>query len=233
MKAKIIKRPEKSNVGKSHITLTQYKGEAHADSRVLAEQLGNQHESVMKTLKAYPADFKTFGILRFEIGEIAGRGQPEQYALLNEDQCYLLLTYSRNTPIVRALKINLVKAFREARDRISVTDTQYLPFYHAMHDEVAALAQRAKALGSDTPERIFHINANKALNSAMGIASGQRGSLDMGQCLILTTLQAIYRRHLHDALESGADHREAGRKAKDAVLAYMASAGEQLIGIAA
>ena len=65
------------------------------------------------------------------------------------------------------------------------------------------------------------------------IASGKRGSLTIEQSLLLTTLQAIYRRHLHNALESGADHREAGRKAKDAVLAYMASAGELLLGVAA
>jgi phage regulator Rha-like protein len=187
----------------------------------------------MKTLKAYPDDFKSFGILRFEIGEIAGRGQPEQFALLNEDQCYLLLTYTRNTPKVRALKISLVKAFRQARDCASVTDEQYLPFYRAMHDEVAALAQRAKDLGSDAPERVFHINANQAINKAMGIASGQRGTLDMSQRLILTTLQAIYQRHLHNALEAGADHREGGRKAKEAVLAYVATAGVLLLEVAA
>lgn len=105
-------------------------------------------------IKKYAADFRQFGILRFETGVISGRGQPEQFALLNEDQCYLLLTYSRNSAMVRALNINLVKAFREARDNASVTDAQYLPFYHAMHDEVAALAQRAKDKGSDTPERI-------------------------------------------------------------------------------
>lgn len=215
------------------ITLTKSKGEARADSRVLAEQLGNQHENTYDLVKRYEEDFLELGILRFETGVINGRGQPQRYALLNEDQCYLLLTYSRNTIKIRALKVNLIKAFREARDRVSVTDAQYLPFYHAMHDEVAALAQRAKALGSDTPERVFHINANKALNSAMGIASGQRGSLDMGQCLMLTTLQAIYRRHLHNALESGADHREAGRKAKEAVIAYMASASDLLLGVAA
>lgn len=221
---------------KSQIALSMVKGEARVDTRALAEQLGNQHESVMKTLKTYPADFKTFGILRFEIGKPpAGSkgGRPEEFAFLNEDQCYLLLTYSRNTAKVRTLKINLVKAFREARDCASVTDAQYLPFYHAMHDEVAALAQRAKQLGSDTQERIFHVNANKALNAAMGIATGQRGSLDMGQRLILTTLQAIYRRHLHDALESGADHREAGQRAKAAVLAYMETAGALLLGVAA
>lgn len=215
------------------ITLSMVKGEPRIDTRVLAKQLGNQHDNVTQLLKKYAADFKQFGILRFETGVISGRGQPEQYALLNEDQCYLLLSYSRNTPIVRALKINLVKAFRKARDRASVTDNQYLPFYHSMHQEVAALPQRAKDLGSATPEHIFHINANKALNAAVGIASGQRGELDIGQRLILTTLQAIYQRHLHEALLAGADHREAGRKAKAAVLAYMETAGALLLGSAA
>ena len=190
MKAKIIKQTAKCDTGKSGIALIQSKGEARVDSRLLAEQLGNQHESTMKILKAYPADFKAFGILRFEIGEIAGRGQPEQYALLNEDQSYLLLTYSRNNIKVRALKVNLIKAFREARDRASVTEGQYLPLYHAMHDEVSVLAMRAKALGSDAPERVFHMNANKALNTVMGIASGKRGSLTIEQSLLLTTLQA-------------------------------------------
>jgi len=213
-----------------HITIATHKGEPRVDSRLIAEQLGNQHESTMRLVKAYPADFQQLGILRFEIGEIAGRGQPEQYALLNEDQSYLLLTYSRNTAKVRALKIGLVKAFREARDRASVSDAHYLPLYHSMHAEVAALAQRAKECGSSTPEHLFHINANKALNKAMGIASGERGTLTIEQRLILTTLQAVYRRYLHDSLERGDDHREAGRKAKDAVLAYMATAGGLLLG---
>jgi phage regulator Rha-like protein len=217
----------------SAIALILSKGEPRVDSRAMAIELGNQHDNVVQLLKKYSADFKQFGILRFETGVIVGRGQPEQFALLNEDQCYLLLTYTRNTPKVRALKVNLVKAFREARDQASVTDTQYLPFYHAMHDEVAALAQRAKDLGSDAPERVFHMNANQAINKAMGIASGQRGELDMGQRLILTTLQAIYQRHLHNALEAGADHREGGRKAKAAVLSYMQTAGALLLGVAA
>lgn len=219
-----------------NITLTTYKSEARADSRLLAEQLGNQHESTIKTVKTYAADFRQFGVLRFEIGKPpAGSkgGRPEEYALLNEDQCYLLLAYSRNTAKVRSLKINLVKAFREARDRASVTDAQYLPLYHAMHAEVATLAQRAKECGSSTPEQIFHINANKALNVAMGIASGERGTLTIEQRLLLTSLQAVYRRHLHDSLERGDDHREAGRQAKNAVLAYMATAGGLLLGVKA
>lgn len=107
-----------SNTGKSDITLTQHNGVHRVDSRLLAKQLGNQHESVMKSIKAYPADFEELGVLRFEIGKPptgSKGGRPEEYALLNEDQCYLLLTYSRNTLRVRKLKISLIKAFREAR----------------------------------------------------------------------------------------------------------------------
>ncbi|EMH0374020.1 Rha family transcriptional regulator [Pseudomonas aeruginosa] len=99
----------------SVIRLTQYQNETRVDSRVIAGQLGNQHESSMRLTRTYKADFEELGILRLQIGEIMGRGQPEQFALLNEDQAYLLLTYSRNTKQVRALKVNLVMAFREAR----------------------------------------------------------------------------------------------------------------------
>lgn len=218
-----------------NIALTAYKGEPRVDSRLIAEQLAIEHAGTIKLVRKYLADFRELGPVGFEIQKgkrlpQGGFAKATEFALLNEDQCYLLLTYSRNTTKARALKINLVKAFREARDRASVTDAQYLPLYHAMHAEVAALAQRAKECGSSTPEHLFHINANKALNTAMGIASGERGTLTIEQSLILTTLQAVYRRHLHDSLERGDDHREAGRKAKAAVLAYMATAGGLLLG---
>lgn len=214
------------------ITLTPFKGEARADSRLLAQQLDNQHENTFDLIKRYEADFLELGVLRFQTGKPpAGTkgGRPEQYALLNEDQSYLLLTYCRNTPRVRALKLNLIKAFRTARDKASVTDSQYLPLYHAMHDEVAILAKYAQANGSATPEHLFHINANKALNAAIGIGSGQRDTLTLEQRLLLTTLQAIYRNQLHASLVRGEGHREAGQKAKAAVLAYVASAGSLLL----
>ncbi|MDV7212923.1 Rha family transcriptional regulator [Azotobacter beijerinckii] len=215
------------------ITLIQFKGEARADSRLLAKQLGNQHKNSMDLIERYAAKFKRFGHLPFqtEVGKrIQGGGKAERFALLNEDQCYFLLSLSRNTDIVVDLKADLIAAFREARDRASVTDAQYLPLYHAMHDEVSALARRAKECGSNTPERMFHINVNKALNAVMGIASGERGTLTIEQRLLLTTLQAVWRNHLHASLGRGDDHREAFGKAKDAVLAYMTGVGTLLLG---
>lgn len=97
------------------IQLTQVRQEVLADTRMLADQLGIQRASVFKMVNDYRSDFEQLGILRFQIGEIQGRGQPEKFALLNEDQCYLLLTFSRNTAKVRQLKVNLVLAFKNAR----------------------------------------------------------------------------------------------------------------------
>lgn len=219
--------------GMSAIEVIQSNGEARVDSRALAVELGNQHESSMKLIRTYKADFEQLGILRFQIGEIAGRGQPEQFAMLNEDQSYLLLTYSRNTKKVRSLKVNLVKAFRNARERTAVTDMQYLPLYRALHDEVKLLAKRAEDCGSTTPERIFHINANKAINAAMGLASGQRADLTIEQRLLLTSVQAVFRRALHESLEAGDGHRIASQKARDATVEFVRHAGVLLIGRAA
>lgn len=85
------------------------------DSRVIAEQLDIAHQTLRELLQKYPLDFQEFGILQFKTGEIQGRGQPEKYALLNEDQAYLLLTYCKNTDRARDLKKRLVRAFSELR----------------------------------------------------------------------------------------------------------------------
>lgn len=94
--------------------------EARVDSRQIAKALHNQHDSVLSLLNDYSEDFQRFGILRFEIGESVGRGRPPKYALLNENQSYLLLTMVRNTPHVVALKTRLIEAFSEARQKLTV-----------------------------------------------------------------------------------------------------------------
>ena len=76
------------------IPLVEIDHEPRVDSRLIAEQLGIQHQNFRELIQSYQADFEEFGILLFETGEIRGRGQPEKFALLNEDQSYLGLTPS-------------------------------------------------------------------------------------------------------------------------------------------
>ncbi|GAO23423.1 phage protein [Alicycliphilus sp. B1] len=168
---------KKTNDG--DFTLTTVRDEPRADTRLLAQHLGNQHKNVFELVKNYRADFENFGILRFQTEEIQGRGQPEKFALLNEDQAYLLLTYSRNTAKVRALKVKMVQAFRDARRAAEVRQVEYLPNYHAMHDAIK------RAANGSPNERFMHMNANKELNRLAGVQPGQRASAGQLQQSIL------------------------------------------------
>lgn len=90
-------------------------------SMAIAEGTENTHAAVIKLVRKYVEDLQTFGPLGFEI-QVArpGRGgEATEYAYLNEPQATLLITYLRNTEIVRRFKIALVKAFYEMRDRLA------------------------------------------------------------------------------------------------------------------
>ena len=181
--------------------LTLVKNERRADTRLLAQHLGNQHKNVFELVKNYRADFEQFGILRFQTEEIEGRGQPEKFALLNEDQAYLLLTYSRNSTKVRALKVKMVKAFAEARRAAEVRQVEYLPAYHQLHDAIKVAAN-----GSPN-ERFIHMNANKALNQLAGVESGQRAGAGSLQQSILAVGSALAAQALQNATDGHGLHK--------------------------
>ncbi|ULH17397.1 Rha family transcriptional regulator (plasmid) [Deinococcus sp. KNUC1210] len=110
------------------IKLQFQENQAFADSRELAAALGNQHKNVVTLIGDYHDEFKSLGILAFETEVINGRGQPAKYALLNEDQCYFLLTLVRNSEMVVKLKLRLVQLFKLAREQLQqVSPIQTLP----------------------------------------------------------------------------------------------------------
>ncbi|NLY64615.1 MAG: Rha family transcriptional regulator, partial [Alcaligenaceae bacterium] len=183
------------------------KDEPRIDSRLIAEHLGVQHESITRLLTTHKNDFKELGILRFQIGEIAGRGQPERYAMLNEDQAYLLLTYSRNTKKVRQLKLRLVQAFKKARQARSVHQTEYLQTYHQLHDAIARVA------GGSSNERFIHMNVNKAINQAVGIKPGNRHKLTFPSQSVLVVAQSI----ACNAMAAASNHKEGYEGTKQAL----------------
>jgi len=98
------------------------------DSRLIAARIAIEHESFMRTITKYQTQAEqAFGILRFEIGEIIGRGQPEKFTFLTEDQATFLMTLSRNTPEVVQCKIELVKKFSEAKRLLSRMGVTIVP----------------------------------------------------------------------------------------------------------
>lgn len=121
-------------------------GQALTTSKVIASGTENTHHAVMQLLRTYKADFETFGVLAFEMPKPKNTqgGRPETIALLNEQQATLLVTYCKNTEVVRKFKIALVKAFYEMRQLLqneakptTITPTQQWQIQQAV-------AKRAK-----------------------------------------------------------------------------------------
>lgn len=87
------------------------------DSRLVARRLGVNHSDWIQNIvrKYQSIAEEAFGILRFENGEIKGRGQPEIFAWLTEEQATFYMTLSKNTLEVVECKVELVKAFFTAK----------------------------------------------------------------------------------------------------------------------
>lgn len=204
------------------VTLCLIKNEARVDSRVLAEKLQIQHKNVLALVDQYRSDFEELGILAFQTRK-SKRGMPERFALLNEDQSYLLLAFSKNTKHVRGLKVELVKAFSRFRQHRQ-TEADYLPYYHELHDQVKTLADYAHQHGSTTPERVFHINFNKLINNAFGLESGQRPDLPGHLRAKVTAANVIAKKLLEEAITKSYDYKAAYLHVKNGILTF-ANAG--------
>ncbi|MYZ53176.1 Rha family transcriptional regulator [Malikia spinosa] len=189
------------------LALVICKDEPRIDSRLLAQHFDRPHQSLFEMVKDYRADFEKLGLLRFQTGKAKG-GRPERFALLTEDQSYLLLTYTRNTAKARALKIKLIQAFGEARRAAQSHRAEYLPTYHALHDAI-----HARAAGSPN-EKFVHMNVNKLVNQTAGIEAGQRASASFPQQSLLTVAQAIAAK----AMQQAPDHRTGFQQAKTALV---------------
>lgn len=188
------------------------KGEARIDSRLLAPVTGNQHKNIIGLIERYADQFHGFGVVPFQTEKPTGKqgGRPQRFALLNEDQCYLLLTFARNTAAVVAMKVQLVQAFKEAR-KAAELNQEYLPTYHAMHDQLARLGD-----GTGT-DRFLHMNVNKLVNEAAHIKAGQRSTVPVPQKAMVIAAQHI----ASEAMQGATDGKQAYAKAKDALAPFL------------
>lgn len=190
------------------IALTAATIEARVDSRLLAARLGIQHRNLFAQVKSHKADFKEFGKVPFQT-EALPSGQSEKFALLNEDQAHLLLTYSRNTAKVRALKVQLVKAFAQVRRTADMRRTEYLPTYHHLREAI-----HTAAAGSAN-ERHVHVNVAKLVNKTAGIDAGQRAAAPVPKLALLVVAQLMVAK----AMQSARDHHDGYQRAKADLLA--------------
>jgi phage regulator Rha-like protein len=194
------------------LALTTTTTEPRVDTRLLALQLDNRHKAVMTLIERYAVRFKAHGQLTFKktVGKRKqGGGNAERYALLNEDQAYFLLSLSRNTETVVALKSKLIKAFGDARRAADLRKAEYLPQYHQLHDRLGTLA------AGSLNERHVHTNVNKLLNKFAGIEPGQRANAALPQQALLIVGQLV----ATNQAQGAADHHDGYQRIKTGLTA--------------
>jgi phage regulator Rha-like protein len=143
-----------------------------ADSREIADKLGIEHQNFFEMIKDYQEEVsRDFGLIRFQTDKTTkdqqGRGRPQSYALLTEDQSYVYLAYSKNTEQARTCKRLLVKAFAEARARLvkpiyalpldSFIDQLRMEIYQKQ-EAVSHLEQASLLLTGEVPKRLVGVN---------------------------------------------------------------------------
>ncbi|WP_068635026.1 Rha family transcriptional regulator [Thauera butanivorans] len=162
-------------------------GELVTTSLAIAEGTEVEHKNVLGLVRKYADDLDEFGRVAFETRpfETAGGMQRQEIAFLNEPQSTLLLTYMRNSDIVRGFKKALVRAFFELRDASAdVAPVPGLPasVNHRADHIVSASRSFNSLLRVGNALRLGHAHAARLANAA----TFQRTGVDLLEELGIT-----------------------------------------------
>lgn len=151
--------------------VTLENGNAVTTSLAIAEGVEKTHKTVIQLVRDNKSDLEEFGSLAFQmrVSRSDGKGgQQQEFAILNEQQSTLLMTYMRNNDIVRAFKKRLVKAFYElahqkpsAITEIDWSDTNQLAglmlqSFQKVQEQQQLIAQKDEKIAKDAPKVSFY-----------------------------------------------------------------------------
>jgi phage regulator Rha-like protein len=191
--------------------------EPRIDSRLIASGLGVKHIHLIEQVDKYKVRLITLGVVRFETEKVEAKiGRPARFIYLNENQCYALVTLSKNTERAVDFKFALVSAFSEVREGLAAV-TDYLANYRETHDN---LAQLVRLNGSSASESVHHTNLERMINKALEIPTGSRKQLPPAIRSAVAVAEGIANAAYKEALITGQDHKTAYKKAKVSILRY-------------
>jgi hypothetical protein len=98
-------------------------GEPRVSHQIIAEHTQNKPKSILDLITRNSSDFEEFGELKFNDLKSLNGGRPQRTYFLSEQQATLLMTYLRNSEIVKNFKKRLVKEFFEMRKQLQSGST--------------------------------------------------------------------------------------------------------------
>lgn len=154
------------------VYLTPNTKEPFTTSEVIAECAGVKRHAIQSLIQQHEKDFREFGRVAFEMRPLQTRGGQQMVKVyhLNEQQATLLMTYLRNTEVVRAFKKELVRQFYAMRKEllnVRIAKAERKPVRLVMTDAIKALP--------DSPHKQFKYNqyTDLAYRVALGKSAKQ------------------------------------------------------------
>lgn len=147
-----------------------------------------QHKNVLELIRSNRADFEEFGGVAFQTRpfETTGGTQQREVAILNEEHATLLLTYMRNSEIVRDFKKRLVRAFSELR-RGEVVDLSdpiaAIEAANARSQAAIEIAKQERAARVEAESRALELAAPASAYREMVEAKGDYSVADAAKAL--------------------------------------------------
>lgn len=203
------------------ISIIYSANELRTDSRDLASLLDHRHRTILENIDKYSDQLIELGPLPFqtEKGSALPQGgfaKETRFSMLNEDQCYFVLTLMRNNAHVVKAKLQLVKAFRDARTQLANRDIARIDGKQVRSLETKAIAdlvEYAKAKGSKSAD-LYYSNITKMTNAMIGIKSGERDKLDARTLGDIAVMEKIVANAVSDGINAGMDYKDIYKLAK-------------------
>lgn len=159
--------------------VTVQDGTPATTSLVIAEGTDNEHRAVLQLIRTYAADLNEVGGVAFQMRpfETAGGMQRREIAVMDEPASALLMTYLKNSEVVRDFKKRLVSDFYAMRQQLT---TPAVP-------QTYAAALRAAADQSDRAElaeaKIAELEPKAQVADKLLDANGDLSVRDAAQAL--------------------------------------------------
>ena len=214
------------------ISIIYSANELRTDSRDLASLLDHRHRTILENIDKYSDQIIELGPLPFqtEKGSALPQGgfaKETRFSMLNEDQCYFVLTLMRNNAHVVKAKLQLVKAFRDARTQLANRDIARVDGKQVRNLETKAIAdlvEYAKAKGSKSAE-MYYSNITKMTNALLGIKAGERDELDARTLGDIAVMEKIIANAVSDGINAGMEYKDVYKLAKNRCLLAVPAIG--------
>jgi phage regulator Rha-like protein len=122
----------------------------------IAEGAQVEHKAVIQLVRKYLADLEVFGLVELKIlARLKGQhgGGDTEYAILNERQSTLVISWMRNSEIVRAFKLRLVSKFYEMAEELKGKQQPLLPEELLVQQAQMLLEQKKEMLRLEAKQK--------------------------------------------------------------------------------